>query len=249
MKLSHKSRLWAAAALSVLTLTASPALATAMQGPDGSSGSSSDNASSHLSTHKVQVETTSSSSDDNQSSTEANDTSGDGSTGNGNDSLRDRAEQLLAQQRQKGIQHSTAVRQKVCEQRQKAIDGRMGTLGTKAQKFLDAYNTIFTKVQAYQTKHQLDVSNYDTLVADATAKQAAATTAVSTLSGLAGTKIDCTSTDPASTLATVKTAATDARTSLQAYRQSLKALIEALITASTAANTSTNSSTSTGGNQ
>lgn len=205
---------------------------------DSSSGTTT---SGSQSTHKSEVHTANSSSGG--ADTEANDTTTSASDENGatsgSDSLHDRAEQLLAKKRLTGHEKSVAVRQKACDQRHANIDGRLNNLGTKAQKFLDRYNTIFTKVQAYQTKNQLDVSNYDALVADTTAKQATATTAVATLSGLAGTKIDCTSTDPASSLAKVKTAADDAKTSLQAYRASLKTLIQALISAHKAASTDT----------
>lgn len=172
------------------------------------------------------------------------DQSGDSKQGSG-ESLQNRAELLLSEKRQNGKEHSTTQRQQACEQHQAAIDKLLGNLGQKAQAHLDTFNTLFQKVQAYQTKNQLNVSNYDALVADATAKQAAAATAVNALKALSPS-IDCTASDPASSLAIDKTAADDARIALQNYRSSLKALIDALLAAQKA--TDTQDSTQ-GGNQ
>ncbi|MBC7581399.1 hypothetical protein H7097_00845 [Aeromicrobium sp.] len=153
------------------------------------------------------------------------------------DSLKNRAAKLLADKRQTGKQRTTEQRQKACQARETGIDTRLDALGTRAQRHLDAFNSLFSKVQTYQTTAQLEVSNFDSLVADTTAKQATATAATAALSSLAGTKIDCASPDPASTLANVKVATTDARTSLQAYRASLKTLVKTLLTAKATAET------------
>jgi Fe2+ transport system protein B len=165
-------------------------------------------------------------------------------------SLRAQAQKLLQTKRQEVHEHTAAERQKACEARQKSIDRRTSNYGTAAQRHLDVFNSIFTKVQQFHDSKQLNVSNYDALVAAATAKQTAAQSAVTALKAL-NVQIDCTQSDPAATVATIKSAVADARTSLQAYRSALKDLVVALKGASSAQHTDTNNTdnTTTGGAQ
>jgi hypothetical protein len=185
-----------------------------------------------------------------QNGTENNDSSGDSSQQTGK--LRGEAEQLLNQDRQNGKEHSAADRLKACQQRQASINNREAQFSAQAAKHLDTFNSIFTKLQTFHDSKKLNVTNYDALVGDATAKQAAAQTAVSALKAV-DVNIDCSQPDPASTVATIKTAVMNARTALQDYRTSLKNLVVALKGASTAQtstqSTSTDNTQSTGGNQ
>lgn len=261
MKLTQYRRLIASASMLSLLLAVSPtSLAVAQHGGDSTStsgsgsgqatetetsgGSGGSNGGSSSSTQSSGGSTSgrqqSGRSTLQTNSTNSSRNSGESEAESGDDGLRARADKLLSDERAGHKQHTEAERQDACKQHQGEIDNRFSTLGTKAQRHLDAFNAVFTKVQAFQTKNQLNVSNYDSLVADATAKQSAAASAVSALTLLSGTKVDCTTADPASTVASVKTAADDARTALQAYRTSLKTLVSALLTAK--------GSTSTGGN-
>lgn len=159
-------------------------------------------------------------------------------------SLRGRAQQLLNDRRGGRIKHTDAERKKACTEHKDKINNRISNLNAKAQKHLNAFNQLFEKVKAYQAKNNLNVSNYDELVATVTAKQALATATVAALN--AANPIDCTATDPASNVAVDKTAADDARAALQAYRTALKDLINAMLAAKQSA--TTNDSTS-GGSQ
>ena len=168
----------------------------------------------------------------------------------GQGGLRAQAQQLLQAKRRGMPVHTAAQRQKACEARQKSIDTRTANYGAAAQRHLEVFNSIFTKVQQFHDSKQLTVSNYEALVAAATAKQSAAQSAVTALQALDVT-IDCTQSDPASTVATIKSAVADARSSLQAYRSALKDVVVALKGASTAqpgAVSSTDNGT-TGGTQ
>lgn len=133
---------------------------------------------------------------------------------------------------------SKEQRAKTCENIQKAVNNKLSAFDNHADKYLTRLNTLFTKIQAYQTEHKLAVSNYDTLVATATQKQTDATVAVDALKSL-GTTLDCTSSDPASMLSSVKTGAADARDSLKDYRKALKDIVVALAQASDKTDTST----------
>jgi len=240
MKLRYRSDVAAGIALAVLLMAANPLPAFARQG--GSDDSSSTTPTQKTETGEGIISPTSGSTSSGTGSGDrtivsrnaTTETTGDDSSGG---TLHARAQQLLDDKRQTAKEHSEAQRQEACKQRQANIDERFQTLGDKASRYLNGFNNIFTKVQTYQTKNKLDVPNYDTLVADVTAKQAAATAAVNTLDAQSGSKIDCTATDPAQSVANVKTATQDARTALQAYRASLKALVQALLAAKQAANT------------
>ncbi|HSX43215.1 MAG TPA: hypothetical protein VLF59_03965 [Candidatus Saccharimonadales bacterium] len=235
-----RSKFLTIASLTALMVVASPAAAVyAMHGSDDADATSSTPGSSVISADDSQTDSVAAGDSQSDHSSDIV-TLHTGTTTERESSLRARAAQLLTDKRQKGKERSLAVRQQACKRHELGIDNRFATLGTKATKHLDAFDSIFVKVQAYQTAHDLQVANYDTLLADAQAKQASAKAAVDALSALAGTKIDCTAADPAATVATVKTVAGDARTALQAYRVSLKTLVRALL----AAKRSTSSSSS-----
>lgn len=161
------------------------------------------------------------------------------------DSVREQARSLLETERQNHKEKRTeAEKQKACENRQDSIDNRSANFAAAAQRHLDVFNSIFAKVQAFHDNNNLNVANYDALVATAKTKQATAQQAVDVLKGLS-IKIDCTTTDPANTVATLKAAVKNARTALHDYRTSIKNVVVALQGAST----STEPTTTTGGNQ
>ncbi|HWT55761.1 MAG TPA: hypothetical protein VN031_01870 [Candidatus Microsaccharimonas sp.] len=157
-----------------------------------------------------------------------------------------KALELLTEKRATIKQHTTEQKQKACEARATNIDMRANNYATAAQRHLANFTAIFTKVQAFHDKKQLNVTNYDTLVAAANAKQVTAQAAVDALKAV-DVKIDCTQADPAIAVANLKTATSNARTALQDYRTAIKDVIIALQGASTANKTSDTSST--GGNQ
>lgn len=172
---------------------------------------------------------------------------GPGTPGQGN--LRAQAQQLLAQERAKLKTTTEAERQKACVAHQQEINTRVSNYAAAAQRHLDVFNGIFTKVQTFYTNKKLNVTDYSSLVAAATAKQTAAQSAVDTLKSL-NVSIDCTQPDPATAVATVKTAVANARTALQDYRTAIKNVIVALEGASTGTHGDTTTTTdTTGGNQ
>lgn len=208
-----------------------PATVFAQQGSDDGADKTSDS-SSQRSEDRL-------SSKHNETENEANDDSATHEADdNDNDSLKNRAAQLLSEKRQKGKQHTAEQKQKACEARAANINKRADNYAVRAQRHLDVFNKIFTRVQAFQANKQLDVANYDALVATATAKQAAAQAAVDQVKAL-DVNIDCTQADPASTVATLKAATANARTALHEYRKSIKDIVVALKGASTTSDTKT----------
>lgn len=140
--------------------------------------------------------------------------------------IRSHAKSELVEKRTGKVEKTLEKRQKLCENREKAVNNKVRAFGNAASKHLERLDGVFVKLQAYQTEKNLKVDNYQALVDAATAKQTAATSAVAALKSVA-VNIDCTSTDPASSLSVVKTAAKEARTALKDYRKALKEIVVA----------------------
>jgi hypothetical protein len=224
-------------------------LAVAPVGAERSPGTSSDSTSGSIATTTAEDTTTTTSG---TGTTETTDSSSGKVSDSTKAALQAQAKTLLVTERQDHKEHTTAQRQQSCQAHQAEINTRAKNYAAAAQRHLDTFNSIFTKVQAFQTSKQLNVTNYDTLVAAATAKQTAAQTAVDALKSV-DTTLDCTQADPANQVAALKTAVINARTALQDYRAAIKDVIVALKGASTSTSTSTSTdsstTTSTGGNQ
>ncbi len=157
--------------------------------------------------------------------------------------LKLRADKLLAADRDaKKKETKVADRQKACKAREANLNNKIANYGKHAQKQLAAYDATFTKLQTYQTDKNLTASNYAALVATANTNKATATAAVDALVSVS-VKIDCTATDPATSVATVREAVKNARVALQAYRASIKDVLVSLMTAKRATNTTTTPST------
>ncbi len=145
---------------------------------------------------------------------------------------------MLVEDRANHKEHTQAERQKVCEVRQKEVNNRISNYSHNAQKHLEVFNGIFTKVQNLQANKKLNAPTYDALVATATVKGTAATDAVNALKTLS-VNVDCSSPDPAGALANVKVAVKNARTALHEYRLAIKDVISALSAAKVESSTTT----------
>lgn len=208
----------------LLVLAASPVMAQ-----DSNSGSSDSTTSS-------EQKSSDSSSDTN---TADNETENETEVHNKAEMFRKDGEHKLELEREtKDHTKSKEERAKTCENIQNAVNNKLKAFNNHADKYLTRLNDLFTKVQDYKTSQNITLTNYDTLVATVTQKQADATVAVGALKSL-GTTIDCTSSDPASMLASAKSGAAGARDALKAYRAALKDLVVALIQANKTQDTTT----------
>lgn len=104
-------------------------------------------------------------------------------------------------------------RQKKCEQLQFMLNRQISEFSKNAQTHLATFNTVFTKVQAYATSAKISSLHYTNLVTTANTQEADATQAVDALKSVA-VSINCTQTDPASVLATIRSAVDSSRTTL-----------------------------------
>lgn len=152
--------------------------------------------------------------------------------------LKERAQKLLAEKRRDGKTKTLAERQKSCQARQAEVLKRSENYSRNAQRHLNNFNGIYDKVLAFQANKKLAAANFDQLKAAADAQKATAEAAVAALSG-SDVTIDCTSSDPAAAVATLKTAVANARTALQDYRAAVKNIIVALQAAKNTASDTT----------
>jgi hypothetical protein len=118
----------------------------------------------------------------------------------------------------------TAVKLKVCQNRQKAITNIMSRIADRGQKQLDLFSTIATRVETFYTDKGKTLSNYDALVTAVNDKKAAAQTTVDTIK-TDSTGFSCDSNDPKGSIATFKTALKSEIQALKDYKTAVKNLI------------------------
>jgi len=226
----------------IMVLAVAPVAADS--GSDSGSGGDSGSGDSSSSQTSSDSSSTDGSNDTQSSDTnQTESTSGDSNAHDLLDQLHGDAKSELAKLRHDEHKDSSETeRQHACKNLQSNIDNHITDFSDSAQRHLNVFTDIFTKVQAFYTSKGLSVSNYDALVAAATAKQTAAQAAVDALKSLA-VSIDCSQPDPAQSLQTVKDAVKTARTALQDYRSSIKDLIVAI------SNALDTQDTTTGGGQ
>jgi hypothetical protein len=232
-KITNKLRLSLALPIIGGAMVLAPVTVFAQQGSDDGSSSSPNKGRSSVRTVASSSETENESGDDSAADAQTK------------ASIHAKASELLTTKRQNVKEHTAEQKKKSCEARAANIKKRADNYATAAQRHLNVFNKIFTRVQDFQTKKQLTVTNYDDLVAAATAKQTAAQAAVDALKD-SDVTIDCTQADPASAVATLKTATANARTALHEYRVAIKDLVVALKGASTAKDGDDTSTTPTG---
>ena len=218
------------------------------------SGPSGDSAGSTITEDKAR-DRTRSPDDDNDAVDEPDDSdnrvrlsnSGPGSVHSGRTAdVSSDAQKLLEEKRKNKTENTLAKRQSACERRQAAVNKKFTAFDAAANRHLTRLDATFTKLQDYQTTNKLDAPNYDALVTIATAKQSAATEADAVLKTLS-VNIDCTSEDPAASVASSKSAVTNSRTALQDYRKAIKNVLVELMNAKNDDSTDENSTDDNGG--
>ena len=141
---------------------------------------------------------------------------------------------------------------KACQNRQKAITNIMTRMADRGQKQLDLFSTIATRTETFYTTKGKTLSNYDALVADVTAKKAAAQTEVDALKANS-VSFKCDGTDPKGMADSFKTQLKAEILALKEYRTSVKNLIVGVksvqgSTASADNKTTSTTNSTTGGN-
>jgi TolA-binding protein len=137
------------------------------------------------------------------------------------DQLRER----VKTQREAAKTKLEGQRKDKCEQRQSNINKIAGKSTTQSKKHLGTFQKIEERVKQFVTDKNLTVENYDTLVANVDAKEAAAIAAVDVA---AETSFDCDTTDATNPGSVVKTLMQSQHSALKDYRTAIKDLIVAV---------------------
>ena len=106
----------------------------------------------------------------------------------------------------------------------------MKRIGSRGQAQLTLITRVGEQAQKFYTDHDKVVTNYDVLIADFTAKKAAATTAVEAAK-TSSTNFKCDGSDPKGAAASFKEKQNAQAEALKAYKTSVKNLIAAIRTA------------------
>ena len=137
----------------------------------------------------------------------------------------------------------TDAKLRVCQNRQAAITNIMTRISDRGQKQLDLFSGIATRVENFYATKGKTLSNYDTLVADVKAKQAAAQNSVDKIKS-SSTSFNCDGTNPMGIADSFKSMLKIEIASLNDYKTSIKNLIVGVKSVeSTQATTSTTTTT------
>jgi hypothetical protein len=146
-----------------------------------------------------------------------------------------------------GQAHLAAAQLKSCQQREKAITNILARIADRGQKQLTLFGTIATRTETFYTDKGKTLSNYDALVADVNAKQAAAQTEVNAV-GSASSGFSCTGSDPKGFVTSFQDSLKAEISALQDYRTAVKNLIVGVKSVQGSTTSSANKNNS-GGNQ
>lgn len=191
-----------AASVALLFLSSAPAMA--LTGPGRNKAEDS----------TVSSTTTTSDDTTEHGQTTASDTSTGGAT------QSPKAQSTAATQQAK----QAATKLKVCEKREKVITNIMTRTATRGQKQIDLFSGIADKTEAFYVKKGKTLSTYDSLVADVTAKKAAAQTTVDAIKAKS-VDFKCDGTDPKGAASAFKTELKAETAALKEFKTSVKNLI------------------------
>ena len=113
---------------------------------------------------------------------------------------------------------------KACQNRQQAITNIMARLSNRGQKQIDLFSTIAERTEAFYKSKVNTLASYDALVADVTAKKAAAQAAVDATKS-ASVEFKCDGTNPKGMASAFKSDLKAEIAALNAYKMSVKNLI------------------------
>lgn len=113
---------------------------------------------------------------------------------------------------------------RACQNREKVINNITSRIADRGQKQLDLFTSIATKTEAFYVNKGKTLSNYDALVADVNAKQAAAATTVAAIKAKS-TTFTCNSSDPKAEITSFKDSLKLEIAALKEYKTAVKNLI------------------------
>jgi hypothetical protein len=113
-----------------------------------------------------------------------------------------------------------------CEQHQANLDKLVKTIQARSQRAYDRITKISELIKKFYVKKELNVAEYDTLIADVEAKRVAAKTNLDTL--LANSGIDCDAESPRTMVKEFRSERKEKIEAMKAYRESVRKLLQAV---------------------
>lgn len=238
-----------AAALAILVVAGSPAVALARGSNDTTEVSGSTNVATTSSTSGGSTTTSTTETSHVESETSAQETSttevkSSAETNHHNNQLK--AEKMVTELKTEHKPPKTdAEREKSCDAHKTGIETKFASIARNSLAYETRVDGIYAKALTFQTDNKLNPTGIADLIATANTAQLAAKASVATLQSAKPTAVDCTSKTVSTDVAAFKTAAAQARHDLKAYKQAVKAVLVSLRQASHPAETKTDSTTST----
>lgn len=153
---------------------------------------------------------------------------------------RAKTEAAIAERREAAGEKLSAAKLKACENRKANINNRMTRISERATKHLEVFNAISERAQTFYTEKGKTLTNYDQLVANVTAKKAAAESVIASMT-TATTEFTCDGVNPKQTVEEFRTGHKSAITALKEYRTAIKDLIVGIKSVNADRTTKTNS--------
>lgn len=145
---------------------------------------------------------------------------------------------VTALKKERKSSQTDAQRTQKCEAHKQGLTTKFDHIVTNSQSYQNKITDILNKAVAYQQANNVTVTNFDSLVASATAAQGAAADSITALQSVKPS-LDCNNVSVAQDVATFKAAAEKTRTALKAYKTAVKAVLQALEAAKEPAKTTT----------
>lgn len=137
---------------------------------------------------------------------------------------KETAQANVAERKEQRIAKLEAKKLEACKKREANINKKMSNIADHATKQMSVFTKISDRTQAFYVKKGNTLTNYDALVAEVTAKKAAAETAAVTIKS-ASVEFKCDGTDPKGAAASFKESQKAMNSALKDYKTAVKNLI------------------------
>lgn len=141
--------------------------------------------------------------------------------------MKAEAEARKAERQAKAAEKLSETKQRICQRRETIINNIMDRMNSRGEKHFELISKISTRVQEYKNSKNLEVANYDQLLAAVEASKTAAQTALDTV-GQVQADFKCDGTDPKGAASSFKENMKTQNEALKAYRDAVKDLLVAV---------------------
>lgn len=141
----------------------------------------------------------------------------------------EKREQLRTSLKERSAERETKQKERMkakCEQHKAHLDKLMTNVETRSQRIYDRITKISELIKKFYVKKELEVAEYDTLIADVDVKRATAKEHLDIL--LANSGIDCDADSPRTMVKEFRNERKEKIEAMKAYRESVRKLLKAV---------------------